>query len=89
MTSEQPPSDFPSSCITLAIRALGPARGTKACTGIQMTPNGKGIDSRRKCNSDSNELLIGENHFLFSRWVKTDGDGGVFALTDRSDRPIR
>ncbi len=53
-----------------------------------MTPNGKGIDSGRKCNSDSNELLIGENHFLFFRWVVTDGDGGVFALTDRSDRLV-
>ncbi len=49
-----------------------PARGTKASTGIQMTPNGKGIDSGRKCNSDSNELLIGENHFVLpvgrDRW---------------------
>lgn len=69
-------------------QSTGPARGTKASTGIQMTPNGKGINSGRKCNSDSNELLIGENHFLFSRWVETDGEGGVFALTDRSDRPV-
>lgn len=88
MTSAQPPSDWPRSYITEAIGAPGPAWGTKASTGIQISPNVEGIDSRRKCNYDSNELLIGENHFLFSQWVKTDGDGGVFALTDRSDRPI-
>lgn len=86
MTLEQPLANFPISRITVAIRAPGPAWRTKGSTGIQMSPNGKGIDSRRKCNSDSNELLIGENHFLFSWWVKTDG--GVFALTDTSDGRI-